>query len=259
MMEKFGLVVYDTPGDGNCAIQGIMHHLNVAKSMNVDIWDLENVSLFRRFLCVEIMKNFLDQTISHPDYLKQPFVDSIKGDKKILFSSLYSMNNHYKYQKDRKLHKNYWLDHDTLFPLISYVLKMSICFFVSKRKAKKYKKKSDYISFICYDKKKPKEMSIYRQFNEIDERTNNEMGCIYDVDQFPHTMFIEYEFNQHYDVCVSKDNKFYQPRYKNNQNRKTRSNTSFPTTSFMDTEYYRSVDEYNDTLELFEPLIKKNK
>lgn len=58
MMEKFGLVVYDTPGDGNCAIQGIMHHLNVAKSMNVDIWDLENVSLFRRFLCVEIMKNF---------------------------------------------------------------------------------------------------------------------------------------------------------------------------------------------------------
>ena len=92
-MEKFGLTVYDTPGDGNCAIQAIMHHLNIAQSMNVDIWDLDNVTMFCCYLCVEIMKKFLDETITHPDYMKQIFVDSIKNDRKLLFSGLYSMKN----------------------------------------------------------------------------------------------------------------------------------------------------------------------
>ena len=130
------LKYYDTPGEGNCAIQGLMHHMNIAKKMNVDIYDLENVALFRQFLCTKVMEMFLDDSIEHIDGKKEVYLASIWSDQSLIFSRLYSFKNHKNYKKIGRLPQRLWVDHEILLPLIAFVSEKSTVFNVIKHEEK---------------------------------------------------------------------------------------------------------------------------
>ena len=257
IMRDFNIEVYDTPGDGNCAIQALMHHLNVERCMNVDIYDLENVALFRRYLCFGVMEMFLDESISHPDGDKSILLISIQEESNLLFCGLYSLENHEEYKFDGRLREKFWFDHQNLLPLIGYVLKKSICFFTRnhKQEDKTLSLLEEYVSFIYYDNEKPKEMCKFRQYYESNPIINGNNERIFDVHQFPHTIFLDYDYNQHYDICVGKDSRFHKPEYHSTQIRKTRSQPSLEYTSFAETGYFISEDDFNSTYNKFIELL----
>ena len=125
LVSKFQLKKYETPINGNCGIQGIMDHLNIEKEINIDIYNLENVALFRRYLYVEIVTMLLDDKIKSKGFEKDFQILSLSSEY-ILDTSVYFLDNHERYKTIGKLDKELWLDHKIVLPLIAFVLKKSI-------------------------------------------------------------------------------------------------------------------------------------
>ena len=251
--RSFKLKLYESPGDGNCGIQSIMHHLNIENKMSVDIHDLENVALFRRYLCYEVMKIFIDETITHPNDMKATVLLSLSDESSVLFNGLYSIENHEKYTSKGRLAEHLWLDHQTILPLISFVLKKSICVAVSKHgiDEESYRKRNNYISFIHFDPNKPNQISRIRDFNEVNDVDNE--PSTFDVHHFPNTMFLAYEHNQHYDVFVSSSKSSFRPFYCPG-GRATRSTVGSTATNFSDTPFVVNCKDFTRVRKEFDAL-----
>ena len=136
LVSKFQLKKYQTPIDGNCGIQAIMHHLNIEKEINIDIYNLENVALFRRYLYVEIVTMLLDEKIQSNEFEKDFQILSLASDV-VLDTSVYSLENHERYKVSGKIDKDLWLDHQLVLPLIAFVFKKSIFISVINHKNEK--------------------------------------------------------------------------------------------------------------------------
>lgn len=252
VLNDFKLTVYDTPGEGNCAIQGIMHHLNVERNMNIDIFDLENVALFWRYLCTKVMEIFLDESIIHPNGEKDIYFSALKTSIDILYNGLYSLKSHEKYKKNGRLWKKFWLDHEILLPLIAFVLKKSIVISVVKHKAKKYKMKAEYMSFMHYDTDNPNSLCTFHKFNNAG--IGKSRKSVFNIHHFPHTMFFCFEYNQHYDICVPLDKGCFKPRYKSGRVTRGQTKENIVYTQFLDSGYFISEDEFKSVVKRFNTL-----
>ena len=93
-------------------------------------------------------------------------------------------------------------------------------------------------------------MCEYKSNNSLNDKENDH--TLYEIAQFPHTLFFIYMYNQHYDMYVSRKKTYYKPFYGELQNSKTRSSSTVEYTNLKDTPYFRSEDEYKELRDKFE-------
>ena len=252
LISKFGLKKFDTPIHGNCGIQALMHHINIERNINMNIYDLEEVAAFRRYLCIKIMEIFLDDNIVHPlESIKEMSLYGIMTEDNILFGALYSPECHSEYTVEGYLNKEHWLQHEAILPLIAFVLKKSIFIHVINHQLERYYGKKNYVSYIHYDDSKPNQMCTYSINNNTDEKHNN--NAEYTVKKFPHSIFLRYDYNQHYDMYVSKfQKKFENPKYDTETN--TRSKKPINYTSVESAGYGSTIEDFVRIRKQFDKL-----
>ena len=119
----------EAPGDGNCGWGSIMICINHDKGINLRIND-STIGKFRKYINYRFMQVMLDDDIV--------MHDSLDGMKNVFFTlSIDSYENWYNKDMEDKYHcplnglleKKYWIDQETMMPVMSFILKKSIVAF----------------------------------------------------------------------------------------------------------------------------------
>ena len=258
MKETFSLKFFAAPGDGNCGIQTLLHHMNIEREMNVEIFNLENVALFRRYLSKMIMLAVMDKTVHDPnldtydkDYLIASLGGATNGD---FFGGLYHLSNHDDYKAENLIREELWLNFDLVLPLIAFVMKRSMLVYVTKHIEEKYDQRQNYFQYIHYNP--DEEKSLCRKYVLNDINAANEVK---EIIKFPSTIFLKYIYRQHFD-CYTPRDAIHKPKYINpNESRKTRRGKKSPITNivptpFSKTDLFVSEEEWRSVYDTFQKL-----